>query len=179
MAVTLTGIVVFLAAISAAYEVRGGQSGDKAMRESLEYITLSDGRTLSIGTPPLPSPQRPQTVKVRAVVWPKGAAFYLGGFLWETPLGTLDYAPGASYYALVKVTERSIFVFCPWNGHHCTINSDTGQVINKGVGDDVLLRYGELLPLKVVVWGPQTGRRMTGDELEQLRKREAGSRGGR
>lgn len=179
MAVASTRIVVFLAATSAACGILGAQSGDKPMRESVDYISLSDGKTLSIGTPPLPSPERPQTVKVRAVVWPKGAAFYLGRFLWEAPLGTLDYRPGASYYALVKVTERRIFVFCLWNGRHCTINSETGQLINEGVGDDALLRYGELLPLKVVVWGPQTGRRMTGEELEELKKREAGSKGGR
>jgi hypothetical protein len=176
MTLTSASVVVGLAAISGACASGGDDSGHKPTRQSLDYVTLSDGKNFSIRTSLLCLPDGPRTVEVRAVAEPKGRAFCLGAALWQTPLGRVDYTPRGSYYALVKVRKQRIFVFCLWSSRHYTINGDTGQVIKQGTGDNALLEYEELTPLRVVVVRPQAGRTITEQELEELENRDADKR---
>jgi hypothetical protein len=98
---------------------------------------------------------------------------YLGTADWEVSLTIVDYRPGNQYYALVKVIEDKIFIFTLWNDRYFIIDKKTGRIVKHGEGDEVLLKYADLVPLKLVVRAPQTGRTMTAKELEELEKWEA------
>jgi hypothetical protein len=85
----------------------------------------------------------------------------------------MDYVPGTEcYYALVKVMDDRVFVFCIWDGQHFTLDKRTGRVLTKGKGDDALKEYGSLVPLKLILRRPSTGREMTKKEAEEFEKEE-------
>jgi hypothetical protein len=155
-----TGMMVCLVVLLAAQIARGGENEGKPARESLNYISLSDGKEFSVRIM-VRARERPESTEVKAALDPKGAANYLGETIWETPLVTLDYTPGSPYYVLVKETKEQIFVFLLWNGRHFTINKDTGKIVKQGTGEDALLTYNDLVPLKLVIRLPQTTMNMS------------------
>ena len=106
-------------------------------------VRLSDGFTLKIET------ERPgvgkRTMRVDVVLFSKE-----GIPVWYYDVTSV---PGASstdyYYALVKVLEDRIFIFFTWNGQYCIIDKQTGRVLQRGEGDDLLRGYGSLVPLRL------------------------------
>jgi hypothetical protein len=153
---------------------RGDEGKDRSTsRDSLEYISLSNFSTLSIRTSLLSSPELRQTVEVYGFLDPKGKTFYKGAAIWKVPLTTVDYSPETRYYALVKIINDQILIFTLWNGQYNIIDKNSGQVVKKGKGDDLLKEYSELAPLKLAIIFPSTGRTMTDQEADKLEKWEA------
>jgi hypothetical protein len=70
----------------------------------------------------------------------------------------VQYVPGADrYYALVNPKGDDLFVFFTWNKQYLIVDSQTGRVLDKGIGDEPLKRYAELVPLKLTIHKPSRG----------------------
>jgi hypothetical protein len=49
------------------------------------------------------------------------------------------------------MTRLKSYLKCfTWNGQHCTIDRKQGKILERGEGDDALLRYDGLVPLKLI-----------------------------
>ena len=165
-------IICFIIAMGASVNESDKQEGKIVHRDDLFRMEYPDGSNLSIRTS-ISSLEKEQTAEIWMDHHPKGK----GGkepTIWSTELGSMEYVPSTKYYyALVKVMEDRVFVFCIWDGQHFTLDKQTGKMLTKGKGDDALKAYTDLVPLKLWLRLPSTGRTMTKQELEELKKWEA------
>lgn len=115
-----------------------------------DTVSLPDGTTLRIVTKESSSTEKAGTGTA------VGVDLYSNRetLVWYDPDVTSVVSPSLSacYYALVKVMEDRIFIFFTWNSQHCTIDRQTGRILEKGEGDDVLRRYGGLVRLRLTVF---------------------------
>ena len=171
MATVIGTVAVALAILAQVPQQVRAEDSAPVARGHLERLELADGSNLSIWTM-VQSRTQKQTCKVRLVRHPKGS----GGkepVMWGLELTSVDYMPGTrNYYALVKVADDRIFIFCLWNGQHCIIDAKNGKVLNMGEGDDALKDHANLVPLKLKLGEPSRGRTMTEQERKELDKED-------
>jgi hypothetical protein len=169
----MTVSVIAWSVVALTSSLRGSDAEQvpSVIRDNLSYVELPNGSRLTISTMVF-YPERPHATKVWIALYPKGG----GGKsprIWSTSLGSMDYAPTTKYhYALAKVMEDRIFVFCIWDGRHFTLDRRTGELQTKGAGDDVLRNYDNLMPLKLTLRRPSTGHTMTEKESQDLEKEQ-------
>ena len=126
------------------------QEGKSIPKDDTYHLTLSDGATLMIETRLCWRGDRGEST-VSVGLWPKDEDGEKPP-VWTADLTPVDYAPEKEpYYALVRVMEDRIFIFAMWNGRYCVIDRNTGRVLKKGEGDDVLIEYGSLVPLRLTI----------------------------
>ncbi len=151
--------------------IGGERNGRSVLRDDLTHMTLGDGSKLCIRTQV--HLDRQHTAKVWVVRHRLGSTNEKKRPLWAGQITSVKYVPGLDHvYALVKEMEDRIFIFTLWSRRHFTIDKDTGRVIEEGQGDEALKKYGHLLPLKLNIIPPSTGRKMTQEELEELEELE-------
>lgn len=129
------------------------KSGDSIDRSNLYHLTLPDGSVIAIYAD-LHTEEKAQQLEVDASLYPKGSAGYYKQYaIWKTKsIASVNYAANnESYYALVKATADRVIIFCTWNAQHCTLDKRTGQILKRGQGDNVLLGYDCLVPLKLSI----------------------------
>jgi hypothetical protein len=173
MKLSLTIMIIYFTFIQVTYSIGSEKKENKNMvRDDLYHIKLSDGSKLSIRTQ-VESQERHQNLEVWIVRHPKGTLYEKQPVIWGRLLTLVDYEPGKKgYYALVNVMEDRFLIFFTWNGQYCIIGKDNGQILKKGDVDNVLKEYEDLIPLKLLIMLPSTGRTMTEQELKELKQLE-------
>jgi hypothetical protein len=158
MRLMASGIVICLSMVSVINAAPGEeQKGENAPREDCYHMKLSDGSTLSIRAQAETLRQR-QTLAVWMVRHPPGMVYDKEPVLWGDQLTSIDYAPAVEhYYALVKVVRARIHIFFTWNAQYFVVEKETGQVVKKGKGDDLLKEHLEWIPVKLMILPPSTG----------------------
>jgi hypothetical protein len=153
----ITGVIIVLIALlrsSASGEDRKG--GDLLRRTDLYRMILRDGSWLVVNSPFPSDEKRMQTLEVRVNLYPQEVEEEkrTDECLWVADrVTTVEYVPGNElYYVLAKETDDHILLFFTWNAQHCTIDTQTGRVLNRAKGDDVLKTWGKVLPLKLSIW---------------------------
>ena len=138
-------------------------------KRDLRSVEFADGSELRIGTS-LGSVDKPQETDIHVVLYPERLTVGEPEPIWRAEKVTsLHFAPGTKqYYALVKVADSRMFIFFVWNGRHCTIDKNTGALLSRGEGDDVLEHFSEWIPLKLVIPEPATFEYVTGEAAKEL-----------
>ena len=132
--------------------VAGGQGVEILPGRDIEVLGLSDGSELR-ATARVYYPERRESAAVTVYLHRDRRVAE-----WVKHFTAVDFVPGRSYYLLVTITEKGIFLFSTWNGQHCMIHLGTGKTVEEGRGDDILREYGSFAPLKVrPIIGPSVG----------------------
>jgi hypothetical protein len=174
MRVIITSMIICFIVTLDVYVASGSDKseGKSMQRDDLLYVEIPNESRLSIRTS-ISSLKQPQTSEIWLDCHPKDS----GGkepTIWSTELGTIDYVPANKYYyALVKVMEDRVFIFFVWDGRYFILDKKTGKILTKGKGDDTLKAYTALIPLKLWLRLPSTGRTMTHQEAEELERWKA------
>ena len=151
------------------------QAGAFAQRKSLYHMNLLDGTVLAIYAH-LRSTAKQEPVEIEAFLFPKAPPEgEKQEWIWKSKrIASVnsDANEKDPYYALVKVTTGQIFVFCTWNAQHCVLDKVTGRILDHGEGDDVLVGYDCLEPLKLSIVRPSIVVRFTKEELRQFEEEE-------
>lgn len=133
-----------------------GQEHDQCastFRRDLQMIRVAGGGELAVFARAF-YPKKPHSSPVMVSLCDNNRTL-----VWKIRFTSVDYVPGNTcYYALVQVKEDHIFLFSTWNAEYCIVDKRSGEIVEKGKGDDDLKRYDSLLPLKLtLIMGPSTG----------------------